>query len=301
VNWVITGSAGQLGQALRARLALRPGERCLAALDRGALDVADRAVVRRVLLSLEPAPDVVVNAAAFTHVDRCESEPETARRVNALGPEHLAEVCRELGALLVHVSTDYVFAGTSQRPYTEQDRTDPSSTYGRSKLEGEERVLRVAPGSLVVRTSWVFGRGRNFIGAILAQVAARRRGEARGPLRVVDDQRGRPTYALDLAAGMLELVERGARGITHLANGGVASWWEVARFCVDEAGSPELPIERIATAELGLPARRPAWSVLDCSKAEGLGVALRPWREAVRDYLRSEGSRRAGLPPEAAA
>jgi dTDP-4-dehydrorhamnose reductase len=212
----------------------------------------------------------------------------------------LAEACREAGALLVHVSTDYVFAGDSKRPYTEEDRTDPRSVYGRSKLEGEERVFALAPGSLVVRTSWVFGQGRNFIAAILAQLAARRRGEARGPLRVVDDQRGRPTYALDLAGGLVRLVERGARGLYHLANEGVASWWELARFCVDQAGSRRLPIERIATADLSLPAPRPAWSVLDCGKAERLGVALRPWREAVADYLRSEGSPLASLPPEPA-
>lgn len=301
MNWVITGSAGQLGRALRAQLEGLAGARCLAAPDRGALDVGDRAAVRRLLLGLEPRPDVVVNAAAFTHVDRCEAEPETARRVNALGPGYLAEACREVGALFVHVSTDYVFSGESQRPYLEQDLPDPRTAYGRSKLEGEERVWRVGPESLVVRTSWVFGHGRNFIGAILAQVAARRRGEARDPLRVVDDQRGRPTYALDLAAGLLRLVEGGARGLYHLANAGVASWWEVARFCVDEAGSPEIPIERIATAELGLPARRPAYSVLDCEKALGLGVALRPWREAVRDHLRGEALLSSGLPPEAAA
>lgn len=300
MNWVITGSAGQLGRALRAQLEARAGARCLAAPDRAALDVGDREAVRGLLLGLEPAPDVVVNAAAFTHVDRCEAEPDTARRVNAEGPGYLAEACREAGALLLHVSTDYVFRGDSPRPYTEEDRTDPRSAYGRSKLEGEERVFAAAPGSLVVRTSWVFGRGRNFIGAILAQLAARRRGEARGPLRVVDDQRGRPTYAPDLAAALVRLVELGARGLYHVANAGVASWWELARFCVDEAGSPQLPIERIGTKELDLPAPRPAYSVLDCGKAERLGVALRPWREAVRDHLRAECSPLRGLPPEAA-
>jgi dTDP-4-dehydrorhamnose reductase len=301
LNWVITGSAGQLGRALRAHLEARGGERCLAAPDRAGLDVGDREAVRRLLRGLGPAPDVVVNAAAFTHVDRCEAEPGTAGRVNAEGPGHLAEACREAGALLVHVSTDYVFGGDSARPYREEDPPDPRSAYGRSKLEGERRVLAAAHGSLVVRTSWVFGQGRNFIAAILAQLAARRRGEIRGPLRVVDDQHGRPTYAVDLAAAIVQLVERGARGLYHVANQGVASWWDLARFCLDEAGAAQLEIERIKTADLSLPAPRPAYSVLDCGKAERLGVALRPWRGAVRDYLRSEGSPLAGLPPESRA
>jgi dTDP-4-dehydrorhamnose reductase len=148
-------------------------------------------------------------------------------------------------------------------------------------------VLACCASALVVRTSWVFGRGRNFIAAILAQAEERRRKGDATPLRVVDDQRGRPTYAVDLAAGLLGLVEGGARGLYHLANRGEATWWELARASLDEAGFGDLAIDRIRTQDLRLPAPRPAYSVLDCSKAEGLGVDLRGWREALLAYLRS--------------
>ncbi len=142
----------------------------------------------------------------------------------------------------------------------------------------------------MVRTSWVFGEGRNFLAAILAQARARKAGGETGPLRVVDDQQGRPTYAVDLAQGLRELVEARARGLYHLANADVASWWELARFCLDEAGFEELEVERIRTADLQVDAPRPAWSVLDCSKAGALGVRLRSWREAVRAHLASPAS-----------
>jgi dTDP-4-dehydrorhamnose reductase len=154
-------------------------------------------------------------------------------------------------------------------------------------------VLGASPGFLVARTSWVFGEGRNFVAAVLGQAGARRSGQASGPLRVVDDQRGRPTYAVDLAGGLLGLLEAGAQGLYHVANEGVASWWDLARAALDESGFSGIGIERIATRDLDLPAPRPAWSVLDCSKAEALGVRLRSWREALRAYLAS------GAPPPA--
>jgi dTDP-4-dehydrorhamnose reductase len=202
----------------------------------------------------------------------------------------LAHACRDAGIALVHVSTDYVFDGQGTRPYREEDAPAPRSAYGRTKLAGEHAVLAASPSSLVVRTSWVFGRGRNFPAAILDQAAKRRSGEASGPLRVVDDQRGRPTYAVDLAAGIWGLVEVGAVGLYHVANEGVATWWELARFCLDEAGCRDLLIDKISSGELRVDAPRPAWSVLDTSKARAAGVALRHWQDAVRAYLRSDAS-----------
>ena len=290
MRWVITGARGQLGHALAARLAREPGAELAAAVDLPEVDVADAAAVEALLSGLRGPADVVVNAAAFTQVDRCEREPEAAFRANALAPGLLAEACARRGIRLVHVSTDYVFAGDGDRPYREDDAPAPRSEYGRSKLEGERRVVAALPGALVVRTSWLFGRGRNFLAAILAQAQARRRGEASGPLRVVDDQRGCPTWAVDLADALARLVDRGAGGLYHVAGGGIASWWEVARACLDEAGFGDLEVRPIRTAELGLPAPRPAWSVLDCSKARAAGVVPREWREAVRAYLRSEDS-----------
>jgi dTDP-4-dehydrorhamnose reductase len=286
MSWVVTGCRGQLGSALVALLE-REGIPVRAAdLE---VDIAD-AEALGVFLADGPEPQVVANAAAFTHVDRCEREPEAAARANHQGPAVLAKACRELGARLVHVSTDYVFPGDGDRPYAESDPTGPRSTYGRTKLAGEEAVRETCDDALVVRTSWVFGRGRNFLAAMLSQAGQRRAGVAGGPLRVVDDQVGRPTYAVDLAEGLFRLVEAGAQGLYHLSNAGEATWWDLARFCLDEAGFDDLVVERIRTGDLDQSADRPAWSVLDCGKAEALGIGMRSWREAVRAYLQSEDS-----------
>ncbi len=286
-GWVVTGCHGQLGCALGDQLAQAGVP--VHASDVDTLDIADAAAVDAYLDGL-PAPRVLANAAAYTHVDRCEQEPELAARANAEGPGVLAKACAARGIRMVHVSTDYVFAGTARQPYRESDPPDPQSTYGRTKRAGEEAVLSAAPEALVVRTSWVFGRGRNFIAAILEQGRARRSGEVEGPLRVVDDQHGSPTYASDLAEGIRALVEAEAQGLYHLSNAGETTWWELARFCLDESGMADLEVERISTDSLDLPAPRPAWSVLDGRKAAGLGVVLRPWRDAVRAYLASNDS-----------
>jgi dTDP-4-dehydrorhamnose reductase len=186
----------------------------------------------------------------------------------------------------VHVSTDYVFAGDGTRPYREDD---PRCVGVRpQQLEGERGAPRCA--SAGVRTSWLYGRGRNFVAAILAQAEERRRQADPAPLRVVDDQRGRPTYAVDLAAAIHALVEAEARGLYHVANRGEATWWDLARASLDEAGFGDLGVDRIRTQDLSLPAPRPTYSVLDCSKAEALGVRPRSWREALRAYLRSPDS-----------
>ena len=283
MRWYLTGSEGQLGLALRARLEAR-GEIVFGS-DRE-LDVADVELMDRAIGSLEGGPpDVLVNAAALTQVDRCEREPELATRVNARAPAGLAEICLRQRVRLVHVSTDYVFDGKAAHPYSEDAAPSPTSVYGRTKWEGERAVRALDPSALVVRTSWVFGRGRNFVVAILEQ--ARRVAGGEGVLRVVDDQRGRPTYAFDLAAGIEHLVERGARGVYHVANEGEASWWGVARAALDLCGLQNLPIARISTAELDLPAPRPAYSVLDLGKARDAGVPMRPWREALAAYLAS--------------
>jgi len=285
-RWLVTGARGQLGAALCERLTAAgvPAR----GFGHDELDVADAEAVRARLEAERPTG--VINAAGFTAVDRCEREPEIAARGNAEAPAALARACVEVGARLVHVSTDYVFDGQATRPYREDDPTEPRSRYGATKLAGERAVLAASRDFLVVRTSWVFGRGRNFIAAILDQAVKRRTGEASGPLRVVGDQTGRPTYAVDLAAGIWRLVELGARGLYHVANEGVATWFELARFVLDEAGCHDLPIQKISTGELRVDAPRPAWSVLDTSKARDLGVTLRPWREAVRAYLTSDAS-----------
>lgn len=289
-RWVVTGAGGQLGRCLVARLQSDPANELAVGFDRRALDIADEAALHRALTTLPGGPpDVVANAAAMTQVDRCETEPEEAAAGNTTGPAALAQLCQELGARFVHVSTDYVFDGTGTRPYTETDPTAPRSVYGRSKLEGERRVLAAQPDALVVRTAWVFGPGRNFVRTILEAAARARRGEA-PPLRVVADQRGSPSYAGDLADGIVRLVDANARGLVHLTNAGIATWWELARAAVDAWGHPELPIEQVSTDEFPRPAPRPAWSVLDNAKAVQLGVRLPDWREGLRRYLESDAS-----------
>lgn len=280
MRWFVTGSHGQLGTALRESLEAR-GEP-FRAFD-STLDVADEEALAAAL-DEGPRPEVLLNAAAFTQVDRCEREPELAARVNAHAPGLLARLAHARGIRLVHVSTDYVFDGQGRRPCREDDPVAPRSVYGRTKLAGERAVGEAAPDALVVRTSWVFGAGRNFVAAILEQGRAAAEGR-RGPLRVVDDQRGRPTSAWDLAEGLLALVERGATGLYHLANQGEATWWDVARAALDHAGLGAVPVDRVATADLDLAAPRPAWSVLDLARAEAAGVVLRPWREALAAHL----------------
>jgi dTDP-4-dehydrorhamnose reductase len=276
---LVTGAGGQLGQALCRRL----GSRLAWAGGRGELDVRDAAAVRRLLD--EVRPDVVVNASAYNKVDAAESEPGEALAVNAEGPLHLARAARERDALIVHVSTDYVFDGRRTEPYGEDDRPNPTSAYGVSKLAGELLVASAAPQHLLVRTSGVFGaggskaKGGSFVERILARARA---GE---PLRVVSDQVFSPTYAPDLAGGILALLDAGARGLFHVTNQGSCTWNEMATAALEMAG-PRVPVQAIRTDELGAPARRPAYSVLDNARYRGLGlVPLRPWREALREML----------------
>lgn len=234
------------------------------------------------------APEVVVHAAAWTRVDAAESDPEAVRAVNVEGTRAVADAVGKIGALMVYLSTDYVFSGEQSAPYREDDETRPGSVYGQTKLQGEAAV-GVLGHHLIVRTSWVFGEGVNFVRSILGAAPA---GEE---LSVVADQRGRPTYAADLARGLLRLIEARARGTYHLAGGGAAATWaDLAEAALAGAGF-STRVRRISTAEYtaglpGLVAARPANSVLDCSKAASLGISLRPWRKAVAKYVRGFGS-----------
>jgi len=323
MRWVVTGSGGQLGSCLTRRLEADPRERLLLAPTHAELDIADPGAVERMFGALrDDPPDVLVNAAAFTAVDRCETEGELAMRVNGEAPGLLAEHCRESGTGLVHVSTDYVLAGDAEAPCREDAPIAPRTAYGRTKAEGERRVLEASERTLVVRTSWVFGPGKNFVRTMLEQAAGRPRGEAAGPLRVVADQTGCPTYADDLAGGIQALAtlafapvpaddsearrpHRAApegglaeptpnagdtekvRGILHLCGTGETTWWGFARAILDQTGFGDLEIEQITTEELDLLAKRPHYSVLDCGRAAALGVRLRRWEEGLRAYLDS--------------
>ncbi len=283
---LVTGSEGQLGQSLVAQIENDEESVLLAALSHRDLDISDSDAVSRFFEKFSgEGIDVLINAAAFTAVDRCEEEQEVAYRVNAQAPAQLADLCAETACKLVHVSTDYVFDGESPEPYREDAPTGPRSVYGLSKLQGEQAVLASSGDSLVVRTSWVFGPGHNFVRSILRQAAIRREDPNLSPLRVVDDQLGAPTYSDDLAAGILGLGDTGAQGLFHLCNSGSVDWCRFAREILDQAGYTELEIEPISTAELDLPAHRPRYSLLDCTRAASAGVQLRPWEEALGAYL----------------
>ena len=285
---LVLGAAGIVGRATVAEAASRDWD--VVGLSRAELDLTDRGAVRAALA--RHAPELVVNAAAFTQVDRCESEPERAFAVNGAAVGALAEECDAAGARLVHISSDYVFAGDAARPYREDDPTGPRSVYGASKLEGERLALR-SPRALVVRTSWIFGvGGANFVDTIAGRL---RRGE--GPLRVVTDQVGGPTYAPFLAKAMADLGESGVAGVVHYQNREPVSWFELARAiaaavdpsAVDRTSGRALRVEPTTSAEFVRPARRPAWSVLDVARFEALaGRPVEAWRDGLARHLARE-------------
>jgi dTDP-4-dehydrorhamnose reductase len=272
---LVTGAGGQVGSEVAAHL-----PRCeVASLDRAGCDLADRDSVEQAVAAAAPA--VVVNCAAWTDVDGCEADPQRAVLINALGVRHLAVACTRVGAHLVHVSTDYVFPGDKDGPYDEWDEPGPRSVYGRSKLGGEREVARHAGSWAVARTSWVFGRrGRNFVDTIVA------RARDGAPLRVVDDQRGCPTYAPDLAGALARLAVERRSGLYHVTNSGACTWHDLATAAVELAGLDPSVVGTMTTAELGRPAHRPANSVLSGAAWAAAGLEpLRPWRDALAERL----------------
>jgi dTDP-4-dehydrorhamnose reductase len=276
---LVTGAGGQVGSEVAGHLS----HHRVLALSRTELDVTDRDAVEQCLGDF--LPEAVINCAAWTDVDGCEGDPERAFVANALAVRHLAIASARVGAHLVHVSTDYVFAGDKDGPYHEWDPPAPVSAYGRSKLGGELEVARHATSWAVARTSWVFGRqGRNFVDTILA------RAREGAPLRVVTDQVGCPTYAPDLAGALARLAGERRGGLYHVTNQGACTWHELARATLELAGLDPGVVGEMSTAESGRPAPRPANSVLDGSAWRRSGmVPLRSWREALAERLKGTG------------
>jgi dTDP-4-dehydrorhamnose reductase len=263
---LITGSGGQLGHDL-VEVCSSAGDEVVAC-DHATLDVADRERVLQVVVAT--APDAVIHAGAWTNVDGCETDPDRAFAVNALGTRHVAEAARRAGATVCYVSTDYVFDGTASRPYNEWDATNPVSVYGRSKLGGEAAL---GPDDVVVRTSWVCGaHGRNFVRTILTRAA---QGQ---PLTVVDDQHGCPTFTEDLAGAIRTLVASRLPGLFHVTNQGATTWYRFARDAVEAAGLDADLVSPIPTSALDppRPASRPAYSVLDNAALRLCGLPLLP-------------------------
>lgn len=274
---LVTGAAGQLGVDL-VRHCVDAGDDVVA-LDRTGLDITDRdAVVAAVTAA---RPDAVVNTAAYTAVDACESNVELAHLVNATAVGHLAEACAASGAHLVHVSTDYVFDGTLDRPYRESDEPNPQSVYGQSKLSGERLA---GPGSSIARTSWVCGEhGDNMVKLVLRLAADPTR-----QLAFVDDQRGCPTFTADLAPALRRLALDRRSGTFHLTNAGPVSWYEFVRDILAAAGHDPSRVRPIATADLEppRPAPRPANSVLDNAAWRAAGLSpLRDFHEPLAELV----------------
>jgi dTDP-4-dehydrorhamnose reductase len=266
-----------LGREIVREAAARGGVELLP-WDRAAFDVTDARACARVLGAARP--DVVIHAAAWTDVDGCEGDPARAMRVNGEGTALVAAACRECGARLVMVSTDYVFDGAKSAPYVESDPTGPISAYGRSKLAGEAATLVLGARGVIARTAWVYAdHGKNFFLTML------RLAESVPRLRVVDDQRGTPTFAADLAAGLLDLAAAAhagrAAGIYHVTNAGATTWHGFARTIFEVSGK-NVALEACTTAEFPRPAKRPANSVLADTRRAAAGLpALPAWEDGV--------------------
>jgi dTDP-4-dehydrorhamnose reductase len=281
---LVVGHKGMLGRAVVDELENADyGE--VVGVDLEDIDITDQERAMSVVTFVEPT--AVVNCAAYTDVDGCETETELAFLVNGKGPGNLAVACREARARLVHVSTDFVFDGEKDEPYLEEDEPNPRSVYGSSKLEGEKNVSANLEDHVIVRTAWLFGPdGGNFVDKILA------RAEAGEKLRVVDDQFGSPTYTRHLAPAIKRLLETDYRGTVHAANTGAVSWFGFAEEILAAAGY-EVELEPITSAELAAPAPRPAYSVLNTDKLELLiGETLPPWQVGLEHYLREMGKYR---------
>jgi dTDP-4-dehydrorhamnose reductase len=290
---LLLGANGQVGAELREQLERQPDRYRLHAFTRAEVDLGEPQQLRRAVADARPA--IIVNAAAYTAVDRAESEPELATSINAKAPGILAEEAARIGALLVHYSTDYVFDGSKATPWLEEDAPAPLSVYGSTKLAGEQAIVARGGSYLIFRTSWVFApRGRNFLLTVLRLARERDR------LTIVDDQLGAPTSALAIAKGTLEVLTRIANcateksahwsGVYNMTCRGETTWFGFTQAILEEAGAllgdKHPVVAPIATADYPTPAKRPANSVLNNRKLlDQFGVALPHWREATREVL----------------
>ncbi|HEX5460830.1 MAG TPA: dTDP-4-dehydrorhamnose reductase [Steroidobacteraceae bacterium] len=280
---LITGAGGQVGRML---LEMRPADIETVACAHADLDIGAGDAVRHCVARHRPA--VIINAAAYTAVDKAESEPDTAQRINAEGPRHLAVAARESGARLIHISTDFVFDGAASVPYRPDSPTHPLSVYGQTKRDGERGVLEALPEqSVIVRTAWVYAAtGANFVRTMLRVM------RANGAARVVADQVGTPTAARWLAEALWRIAGKPEiRGIHHWTDAGVASWYDFAVAIAEEGAelgllAPDVAVTPIATSDYPTPARRPSYSVLDKSSLAPHGLSPTHWRKRLRGVLK---------------
>lgn len=279
---LVTGGSGQLGSEVVQRL--QRADYQVIAPYRNDMDFMQPDTLGQFIAHTRP--DYVINCAAYTQVDKAEDEPEAAFTVNRDAPGRLAAAVADTGGRLLHVSTDFVFDGKQERPYRESDPAHPLSSYGRSKLEGEETVMRALPGAVILRTAWLYGiNGHNFVKTML------RVAQAGKPLRVVDDQTGSPTWAADVAAVIHRLVDSDTGGVYHYTSAGSTSWHGFACAILEEAAETGFDIrtrdvEPIPTTAYPTPAVRPAYSVLDTGKIESLlSLSIPAWRDSLKKML----------------
>jgi len=280
MNWLVTGGSGQLGIAVSEELDSRG--LVFTALSSRDLDITNsKSVIDFIAQNL---PDVIVNCAAWTDVDGAESNEESASKVNGRGPEYLAVAAASNGSRLIHISTDYVFSGESQKPFEVDDQIDPQSAYGRTKADGEKKVLATHPqNSYIVRTAWLYSaRGKNF-----AKTMARLALNGDGEVRVVNDQIGQPTSAVDLAQQIVELgLGVAPVGVYHGTNGGQASWFEFAREIFSLAGADINRVVPVSSNEYPRPAKRPSYSVLSHEEWSKTSIApMRDWKIALASIM----------------
>ena len=284
-KFLITGAKGQVGHCLTQQLT---GKAEILAVDRDELDITDQSAVKKIVETFKP--DVIINAAAHTAVDRAESEVELSEAINVKGPQYLAEAANEIDAIILHISTDYVFEGTGAGEYKEEDQTNPQGVYGRTKLAGEIAVQKANPRSIILRTAWVFGEhGHKFVKTML------RLAKDRDSLGIVGDQFGGPTYAGDIAKALIEITNQilagkeNAFGVYHFTGKPYVSWYEFANAIFVEAESQKLlekqpHLKAITTAEYPTPAKRPANSRLDLTKIkQTFNIEPSDWQKALKN------------------
>lgn len=277
---LVIGASGMLGSDLVKHLG---GLHEVVGAGKSQIEITDREATIGAINSLSPA--IVINTAAYTDVDGCESDREKAFMVNRNGAGNVAMGCRKINAKLIHISTDYIFDGRKNKPYVEDDEPHPLNIYGLSKLEGEKEIRKVLPlnGYLIVRTSWLFGKnGKNFISTIL------KLSKEKDELKVVNDQIGSPTYTIDLSEAIERLINNNATGIVNVTNSGECSWYDYAIEILRLSGNDRVRVLPIKTEESERAAPRPPYSVLNNGRYRAItGHSIRHWRDALREYIRT--------------
>jgi dTDP-4-dehydrorhamnose reductase len=278
VKILLLGHKGMLGSDLLLKLSM---EHEVVGMDKEEIDIVSASECKKSIKDI--TPDIVINAAAYTNVDGCETAKDECFAVNAEAIKNIAVACRDKNIRIIHFSTDYVFDGAAKQPYKEDHQCNPINTYGASKMAGERYLRSLSENYILIRTAWLYGvNGKNFVQTILEKVKTTKK------LTVVDDQTGSPTYTKDLAAAVDLLITKNAKGIFHITNRGSCSWYQFAVKILQEAGIHDIDVTPIKSDQLQRPAMRPAYSVLSMQKfIQTTGKTMQPWQLALQDYLKS--------------